>query len=115
MFFDFVLFSDRLTLKEKEVVYFFVELTEAFKVFGVFDFMTGDLVCVFSRSDGFVLSLHLLADLCFKEFGIVVLIRSGVLICREIIFISSDSFERIFFTAASFSSLISDSESLSSR
>lgn len=112
---DAGLVGDGLVLEEQVVVYFLVELAEALEVLGVLDLVVDDLVGVLPGGDGLVLRLGLLLELGLEELGVVICIAPGVLICMEMIFISSDSLAKIFLMAASLSSRISDSESLSSR
>lgn len=107
--------GDGPVLEEQVVVYLLVELAEALEVLGVLDLVVDDLVGVLPGGDGLVLRLGLLLQLGLEELGVVVWMAAGVLICMEMIFISRDSLAKIFLMAASLSSRISDSESLSSR
>lgn len=115
MLLNFVFFSDSLAFEKQEVINLLVKLTKSLEILSIFNLMTCHLISMLSRCDRLVLSLSLLPYLCLQELRIVIFMIEWVLIWREIIFISRDSFENIFLIAASLSSLISDSESLSSR
>lgn len=77
--------------------------------------MVNNLIRMLARCNCLILRLSLLSQLSFKKLSIIAYLGELVLICIEMILVYRDYLEKIFFMAASFTSLISDSESLSSR
>ncbi len=78
LFFDFelVLFvefsvGDLLIFVDEEVEYFFVELGESFKVFGILDLKVDDIINMLSGIDGSVLGLSLFFKFGFQELSII--------------------------------------------
>jgi len=100
--------SDGPVLEEEVVIDFLIELAEPFEVLRVLHLVVDDLVRMLPRRNSLVLRFGLLLELSLQELSVVVCMEEELLICMEIIFISSDSFANIFLMAASLSSLISD-------
>ena len=51
--------GDLLIFVDEEVEYFFVEMSESLKIFGIFDLKVDDIIDMLSRVNGSVLSLSL--------------------------------------------------------
>ncbi len=90
-------------------------MAQPLEIFCVLDLMINHFVSVLTRRNSLILSLSLFLQLSLQKLSIVICIDPTLLICMEIIFISSDYLENIFFMEAYLSYLISDYESLSSR
>jgi hypothetical protein len=63
--------GDLLIFIDEEVEYFFVEMSESLKIFGILDLKVDDIVNMLSRVDGFVLGLSLFFKLGFQELSII--------------------------------------------
>ena len=64
-------FGDLLIFVDEEVEYFFVELSESLKIFGILDLKVDDIVNMLSRIDGSVLGFSLFFKLGFQELSII--------------------------------------------